>query len=621
MFAQAIAHHRAGRVAQATALYRKILKQAPRHADSWQLLGAAAHGLGNLDEAERHLRAALEIDPAHGPAYYYLARVLTDQDRPAEAVRAAKQAVTLDPRNLAAGIALAVAQRQSGAIDDAIALLSRIVAAAPHNADAANALGNCQRDKGEHNAALTQFRRAAALKPSEVRFQYNSATCLKALGRGDEALPILQNIADALPEARARAAEILLADKRIAEASAEARRGLAKDGSGQCAGVLVECLIVQGKAEEAQKIARRMKGGGLFATLAQGRVAALLGEHESALRAFRKAVDIAPGNDQALFNAGIHALAHGCLAEGWAGYEARFRHRPQAGTLPYLALPRWQGETSDEPVLVWGEQGLGDEILHASMLGEMAARAPVVLACSPRLVGLFQRSFPEITVIAQGQAPNGAANAPRRQIPLASLGGHFRPDLASFPDRHGYLRAESALAETLRQRYSAQGRPVIGLSWKSVALTGQTKSTALRDWVPLLDQGHQAGARFISLQYGDIAADLAEIQEHFGIEIFADPQIDASGDMEPYAAQIAACDLVISVSNSAAHFAGALNVPCWTLIPFAQPLWYWFLSGDTSPWYPAMRLFRQEKGRLWQDALGRIAQALPGWIGSAQSPR
>jgi ADP-heptose:LPS heptosyltransferase len=99
----------------------------------------------------------------------------------------------------------------------------------------------------------------------------------------------------------------------------------------------------------------------------------------------------------------------------------------------------------------------------------------------------------------------------------------------------------------------------------------------------------------------------------FGVEVYADAEIDALRDLDGFAAQVAALDLVVSVSNTAVHFAGALNVPVWTLVPKGKGALWYFRLGETTPWYPAMRLFRQEHPGEWQQPMCLVADALRAW--------
>ncbi|MBI3710900.1 MAG: hypothetical protein HY246_24910, partial [Proteobacteria bacterium] len=276
--------------------------------------------------------------------------------------------------------------------------------------------------------------------------------------------------------------------------------------------------------------------------------------------------------------------------------------------------PPWDGRPlSQTKLLLWGEQGVGDEIIYAGLVGEAGERAGAcMLECEPRLVPLFARSFRQIEVVARSDPahPSTVASDIGAQLALGSLPGLLRPSFDSFRPHRGYLAADPARAAALRARYRALGPgPVVGVGWRSSRrdLT-RWKSSDLSDWGPILTL---PGVVFVNLQYGDCRAELQQVQETIGVTIHDDREIDSLKDLDAFAAQVAATDLTVSISNTAVHFAGALNVPVWTLLPTGLGLLhYWFLEREDSPWYPSMRLFRQRKLGDWGDVIARVAAEL-----------
>jgi ADP-heptose:LPS heptosyltransferase len=115
----------------------------------------------------------------------------------------------------------------------------------------------------------------------------------------------------------------------------------------------------------------------------------------------------------------------------------------------------------------------------------------------------------------------------------------------------------------------------------------------------------------VNLQYGETARELSEVQAEMGVSVLTDPDIDPLGDLDTFAAQVAAMDLVISSSNTTVHMAGALGRPTFALVPSNHGrLWYWFLERSDSPWYPSVRLFRQDEALGWQPTVAAVADHL-----------
>ena len=338
------------------------------------------------------------------------------------------------------------------------------------------------------------------------------------------------------------------------------------------------------------------------------------------LQAANRGLAIEPNNAQLHILRAEASFARGALADGWRDYEWRFASTDRPVEIHRYPLPVWKGEDiKDKSLLVWCEQGVGDEILYANMLSGAVHRAKrVVLHTTPRLAPLFARSFQDIDVHG-GTVPADVMKTLHVQSPIGSLGQWIRPDFASFPTRSAYLKADPARTERLRAKHAA-GRErslIVGLSWRSAGVVNNQavhhaaeKTVGLNQWGGILAV---PGVTFVNLQYGDTAAEVAAARQNFGIDIVTDTEVNSLSDLESFAAQVAAMDLVISSSNTAAHMAGALGVPTWCMVPRALGSgrrWYWFGDGGYAPWYAAVRLFRQAQTNVWAPVLADMGLAL-----------
>jgi hypothetical protein len=303
----------------------------------------------------------------------------------------------------------------------------------------------------------------------------------------------------------------------------------------------------------------------------------------------------------------------GDFARGWPEYEWRLKQKKRRRH--HFPFPWWNGESlAGKTLLVYAEQGIGDEIFFASCLPEIIARAGhCIVECEPRLAPLFARSFPQATIHGgDRQAGLGwltGLPAVDLQVAAGSVLQHLRPDAGSFPSRGAFLSADAQAVAGWRGRLAALGDGLkVGISWRGGRLARQRRerSTRLQQWAALLALPR---AHFVNLQYGDCGAELDEVRARSGVAIHAWDAPDPLVDMDGFAALVSALDLVISVDNSTVHLAGALGVPTWLLLP-QVPEWRWFSGRADSPWYPCVRIFRQPVLGDWDGVMSEAAREL-----------
>lgn len=304
-----------------------------------------------------------------------------------------------------------------------------------------------------------------------------------------------------------------------------------------------------------------------------------------------------------------HALAHWNLAlsllctaredDGWARawdeYEWGLHDGAPRERRKNCDLPDWDG-TPGKKVLVHGEQGIGDEIMFASMLPDMMKDAEVVLDCHPRLAALFDRSFGVKCYGTRKDRDSDwiAQEKPDALISLGSLGKFYRRRNADFPGTP-YLKADPLPRE--------HGRLRVGISWTGGRLAGRVakRTVPLNWWRSILDND----CEFVSLQYTDGAQPEIESVNKLGYSVRQLPEAQAE-DYYETARAVASCDLVITVCTSIVHLAGALGVPCWVMTPQA-PAWRYQYRGGM-PWYRSVRLYRQmeSKADAWIPVVQRV---------------
>ena len=310
-------------------------------------------------------------------------------------------------------------------------------------------------------------------------------------------------------------------------------------------------------------------------------------------------------------------LSIGDLTDGWHWYDARAKTGTVHEVMYDLRLRRWRGDAvTGKRLFVSAEQGLGDEILFASLLPEIAADvAALGIAVQPRLVPLFRRSFPDAEVIAHktetrdGRIRRGFPGLAGRYDAWALMGDFLKTRRArvdAFPAHNDFLVPDPARAAHWRDYLAGLGDgPKAGLLWKS--LKGSTvrnaSFSAFAQWQGVLAT---PGVRFINLQYGDTAAELAEA-EAAGIALHTPQGIDLKNDLDDLAALCRALDLVIGPSNATTNLAAACGADVWLIAPART----WAALGQANyPWYPQARLFACPEPGAWDAVMAEVAAAL-----------
>ncbi len=608
----AVELHKANRIAEAAAQYETLARQQPKDPQLLYLLGTAYVQLGRGGDAVTPLERSLAVRPDFAPAIEALASALSQAGRPADALPYFRRIAALAPHSPDAADRLASVLMMCGQFAEAETIVRATIGRHPKHAPAYIGLGMILGIGERYADAEQALAHATALAPTASEAWRWLGVARHKLGRIAEAVPAYQQALALKPGnvlTAAQLGEALVDLSRLDDAEPVLRGGLthAPDDPGlltalgrvhELRGELADAIAVQSRI-----IARNPSFEAAY--LNRGTARRFAGDFAGALADYDAALTLKPNLPQAVANRALTLLIMGRLAEAWPLYRARIK---ALGGAPDLSGGQpWDGmPLAGKRALIWGEYGLGDEIMFASLLADLtkdAARCTLVSA--PRLVSLFKRSFPLLDVVPLGADIHGAFDA---RLPLIDAAALLRPSLADFPAHGGYITADPDLTLRLRERYQASTKNLlVGISWRSASgATGRFKSLDLERWRPILDV---PGITFVSLQYGDARADIARA----GLEgrVITDPTVDPSGDLDAVAAQVAAMDLVISVSNTTVHMAGALDKPVWVLTPTGPGAhWYWFRDRADSPWYPAARLFRQTSAGSWDEPLAAVTEAL-----------
>ena len=313
---------------------------------------------------------------------------------------------------------------------------------------------------------------------------------------------------------------------------------------------------------------------------------------EEALKWISRAEKAGKDHWQSLDNKALALIMLRRWREGWAAYRetAGFHKQRQLRTYKTPEEPMWNGEPGT--VVVYGNQGLGDEISFASCIPDAMQKAEVIVDCDHRLAGLFRRSFPDAKVYGTRHAPSRDwDHAIDFSIPNDCLPSLFRNETDDFPGTP-YLKADPERRIQWRALFDTFRKPVIGIAWTGgLKNTGQAKrSLTLESLLPVL---RAVDATWISLEYKDRSEEIADLERLHGIRIHDYPRATRTQDYDDTAGMVAELDLVVSVTTAVVHLAGALGKECWCLTP-NKPRFFYGLEGDL-PWYKSVKMFRQKQ--------------------------
>lgn len=649
LFQKALALHQRGDVVAAQALYRQILQGNPRHFDSLHLLGLTLVQEGRTEQGVGFIRQALAIRPDVAEAHYNLGNALLGIGQPAEALHHLETAVRLAPRDphyhFERGNALKDLQRAEEALaafDEAIRLL-------PGHAEAHNNAAIVLKEAGRLEEALTRYDQAIRLRPDYAEAYTNRGNVLKELGRAAEAVAshdqairlrprhaeAHSNRGNALAHLMRHEEALASHDKAIAlkpdYAEAHNNRGNVLKELGRFDEALASydkaialkpryaeaytnrgnCLKEMRRFDEAMAshdMAISLQPDHAEAYNNRGNLLKELDRLDEARESYARAALLKPSHVMARYNKSLLDLQRHDFAEGFDHYRLRWESdRNDPG--PQTAIRRWDGAPAEGEVLLWAEQGIGDEVFFASMLSLIDLdRVRIALSADRRLHPVFARSFPQVRLIDRASTRASVKGDFVAQAPIGDLGHILHVDTADIARRrYPYLVADAATTTALRQANPVPaGNILCGLSWKSGnPKAGRDRSIALADLAPLL---LQPGVTFVNLQYGDVAAEIEAARAQFNADIRCIPEVDVFADIDGLLALIDLCDTVVTIDNLTAHLAGAIGKHASVLVPRGGGRhWYW---GGESPslWYPSLALIYQQDIGDWAGPIRSAAR-------------
>jgi tetratricopeptide (TPR) repeat protein len=490
---------------------------------------------------------------------------------------------------------------KSGSYVIAGQLCGKILAENPNHAEALHLMSITSYHKGQHVLASELIHKAVFSDPHNPEYYYNLGIILAALGHMEKAVTAYQNAINLQP------------------------------GYSEAINNLGLMLYDQDKLEESivlfqQAICAKPDFTNAWYNL--GMALHAHGRPEEAIDAYNQVLKLIPDSAATRFNRSISLLLTENFEEGWDEYEWRFRSSgKKTDGLPGKSLRRWDGASLNRKrILVNDEQGIGDTLQFIRYLPMLKERGGTVMfETSKPLKGLLEK-FSGLDELVE-PSPVGMSKIEfDLYVPLMSLPGIFKTTLKTIPDRIPYIFPSKKKIELWQDRINKHtfnvgivwaGNPTVnyqqaglsGLEHVDLAWAGNPsnkiatrRSNRLECFAPIAGI---EGVQLYGLQKGAAAEQVKELSNLISV-------INLGEDFDDFsdtAGVIAGLDLIISVDTSVAHLAGAMGKPVWVLIPYV-PDWRWMLDREDSPWYPSMRLFRQQKRGDWGAVFHQIAHEL-----------
>ena len=569
------------------------------------------HQAGRLTEAEQQYQLVLKSEPDKSVALYSLGLLFLQTSRYKEAVELVNKAIAKNPQVPQFHNTLGLAFESLGRFEEAMAAYRQAVLLKHDYAEAYHNMGIALHSQGQFAAAIEKCKLALSFQPDYAQAYNTIGYALQMQEQFDEAIEAYQQAVRLKPdyaEAYNHLGVVLNAQKRYDQALDSYTKALQLDPDYIEAynniGVVWHAKGQFTEAVAAIEQALRINPEFAEAYYNLGNILKEQRKCAEAIKSYNQAIQLKPDYADAHWNLANTLLLNGDFTQGWQEYQWRQKTRWKNIVYPHdHSEPRWDGSSfAGKRLFVHCEQGLGDTLQFIRYLPMVKALGGTVIftLMQPLISLLDQFEGIDKLVVLSSDKPDVKFDF---YISLMDLPAIFRTTLDSIPDSLPYVYADSTKSDYWRTKLDGPDFKV-GIVWAGSPKheNDHNRSCMLKYFAPLASI---EGVRLYSLQKDASATQLRQFPAEM---VLANPAEEFE-DFTDTAAVIENLDLVISVDTAIVHLAGAMGKSVWTLLPFA-PDWRWMLDRDDSPWYPTMRLFRQEKWGDWDTVFARVAEQL-----------
>ena len=587
---QALNYHSQGNIKKARKYYHYLINQGLQDHKIFSNYGVLLKHLGNADEAAIYIRKATELKPDLPNLHFNLGIILKDLGRLQEAELSTRKAIELNPNFTNAHTNLGEILSKIGKLKEAELSTRKAIELNPNYALAHSNLGNVLREQGKLQEAELSTRKAIRLNP-------NCAIAHSNLGN------ILSDL-DQLKEAELSTRKSIALNPNYADAYL----------------ILGNILNFLGKLREAELSIRKaieLNPNNAIAHSNLGKILSDLNKLQEAEISYRKAIALNPNYADAYFNLSTIELLKGNYKSGLENYEFRFKGKKRI--IPHgktnIKKVNQQKIKTGEKLLVISEQGLGDTLQYMRYIPYLRIQGlDVSFSAQEKLHSLIKSSGIDHNPLTPSEA-NSVSEG--KWIPLLSVPRYLQISPKNPIISEPYIYSTAELNKKWKDIFSKARRPLIGINWQG------NKEIEKRTY-----QGRSIPLENFSILANNYEITMISLQKGFGSEqlkncsfknkfIECQPRIDLTWDFLENAAIIENCDLIITCDTSIAHLAGGMGKKVWLLLKDI-PFWTWGLEGESTFWYPSMKLFRQKERHNWNEVMKQLSRALEEEMTSRQ---
>ena len=583
MFNEAVRLSQANNFTAAKAIYEKLSKQLPANLDVINNLALINANTQDFTTAKKLLEKSLLINKEQPQVIENLINILLDLKDYPYAINLCDESIKLAPNHSITlfnkARALSGLERNIEALDTYKLVLKND----PTYYLAHQNLGYILNKLNKYEEAITHYNQAIELNPKNAIVFYNKGIAQGNILLFEEAI-----------ESYKIALEI---DISFLPASLNMGKVLEKIGKYKHA------LNIY---DEAQSI----HPNNTEIYLNRGELHTNLNQYDEAIFNFKKIKEINSNKNSGIYNIALLNLKFRKFENAWDMYDLRWQIKQRHIITNKPALKDLK--SGYRRLLIWAEQGIGDQIYPLTILHNVIPFfEAITISVDPRMVLIFKRSFKQyknITIISSND--NLEKDHYDAQIPICSLGRLFiknQMDIDTYAKP--FLKSDAKKTALLKKNLEVKDKILCGLSWKSSnSETGFNKSIQLEQLISIFKLNKFV---FINLQYGDCDKEIKSLAKKYKVDIRSVSSIDNFNNLNEYTSLIDACDLVISISNSCIHFAGALNKKSYLLLPYAIGThWYWGTNQIKSEWYPSVTIIRQENPNDWNTVISSLQKEI-----------